>query len=255
MWTSKWVCYVASEKISIEWRPRLHYFQITPEDVDPKLICEDCANELVMVAKFHQKCKTATDMLLHLKVTAESKPSSATFAVEIIDDNTLKPDQIIVEEHEEEQADSFEEKQECVKAENHDDDYEYVIFDENTSLRRERVDTITAATANDSFIEEADDLFVVAEYLNSDSEELTDANKNDVDEDDPLHDQLHRAKRRRIEFGSPKTTAKININHCCKICGAGFAQLSNLTRHLATHTNMAPDDVLACGTCNQTFEE
>lgn len=217
-----------------------------------------------MVAKFHEKCKMATKTLQDLKEGSEAKSSPGLFAVEFVDDNPLKSDQFNLEDPEaldisDGGDDTRRSKSGCVvKQEMPDDDFEYVILDETAALKRD--DSVagdeTEANASDSIIEDVDDLYVVAEYLNSDSETDAMTDRLEADADDPeSYNQLQRARLRRVEFDSSTTAAKININHCCKICGAGFAQVSNLTRHLATHTNMAPDDVPACGVCNQTFEQ
>lgn len=226
-----------------------------------------------MVAKFHEKCKQATDVLERLKVAPETRQAPAAFAVEILDGNSLKTEQNTMDETGESCITSGDEtertKVSYIKDEaTEEEDYEYVIIEGNDTLHREEVSSVDASSAARIAAASADagnmeeDMFVVAEYLNSDSEELIDAKGQSMSVDDAgeasdseAHIHTHQIKPKRLDMGSPKTAAKINIRHCCKICGAGFAQLDNLTRHLATHTNTAPDDIVACDMCNQTFEE
>lgn len=44
----------------------------------------------------------------------------------------------------------------------------------------------------------------------------------------------HTKNKRSDEF-EDKPNLKLTINHHCKLCGAGFAQMNNFTKHLLTH--------------------
>lgn len=213
----------------------------------------------MLVAKFHEKCKQATETLEKLKAGTSPRPSS--FAVEFIEDADLKPEQLIIEDPEEEYlTDDDDNKlnlkgESPLKNEQTDENYDYMLFDETDAYRRNDVAVGASATTTDdnNIIEEVDEMYVMAEYLNSDTEELVNNNRQMSEGESEQQMQSDRTKQHH-RIGSPKYAAKVNINHCCKICGAGFAQLSNLTRHLTTHTNPAPDDVVACGKCNMTFD-
>jgi hypothetical protein len=274
-----------------------------PDGIDPKLICEECASELILVAK----CKSATETLSQLKESNEPKYSNDSLPVnvQIISgqteniDEMFEEDQLITEDNIVMTLDDNETSAGTVAApplnstvkNEHveyitdttalEDDFDYVIIDENVvSLppmnQRQSID-------EDSLIEEIDDnVTVVTEYLN-DADELTDSGQGNLDDDDSggaggsgsggissaeidgndvtddldgvIRSQLNRAKRRKVEFGSLKASSKININYSCNLCGAGFAQFTNLTRHLETHSKMVPGEMLTCASCKETFTE
>lgn len=155
-----------------------------------------------------------------------------------------------------------------------EENYEYVIIDENVVGLSEGLSELSPKANEDDgdtgdTMEDADDNFtVVTEYINA--EEMDDTNNDvdvatsetaddnfveNVDIDASIQNQLHRARKKKIGFGSPNSSAKININHSCKICGAGFAQLPNLNRHMQTHADASVDNVFTCGTCRSSFTE
>lgn len=47
--------------------------------------------------------------------------------------------------------------------------------------------------------------------------------------------QTSKSKHKHIEEIENKLETKMTINHHCKLCGAGFAQINNFTKHLQTH--------------------
>lgn len=288
-------------------------FQICPDGIDPKLICEECASELILVAKFHEKCKSATETLCQLKETSETK---YTITAATVDDDSLpdnvqiigaqceKIEQIYVNEPQLDDdnivltlghnavtaaAAAASPPPGAVKDEQieyitdtgafPEEDFDYVIIDEN--VVQLPVINRSQSIDEDSLIEEIDDnVTVITEYLHTDADELTDSGQGNLDDDDSggggggsvsgaeidaadaaddldgvIRNQVNRAKRRKVEFGSAKASSRININYSCNLCGAGFAQFTNLTRHLETHTKMVPGEMLTCTTCKQTFNE
>lgn len=258
----------------------LNHFQITENDSDPKLICEECASELILVTKFHEKCKLATEALQRLKDGNDVRnPEEVSLSVEIVDNtspesvhkdvNSIDSD---TNAHPIMTKTEIEENVEYITADAYaEENYEYVIIDENVVRLSDGLSDLSPKVNDDDgdTIEDADDNFtVVTEYINA--EEMDDTNNDvdiatsgtaddsfvgNVDIDASIQNQLHRARKKKIGFGSPKSSAKININHNCKICGAGFAQLPNLNRHMQTHAEASVDNVFTCGTCRSSFTE
>lgn len=285
---------------------RILCFQIMPDGIDPKLICEECASELILVAKFHEKCKSATETLSQLKESNEPKchNDSLPANVQIIsgqtenidemfeEDQLIDDDNVVMALHDNTTSAEtvtasplnttvkHEQVEYITDTTALEDDFDYVIIDENVvslpPIYRQSID-------EDSLIEEIDDnVTVVTEYLN-DADELTDSGQGNLDDDDSggaggsnsggissaeidvndvtddldgvIRNQLNRAKRRKVEFGGLKASSKININYSCNLCGAGFAQFTNLTRHLETHSKMVPGEMLTCASCKETFTE
>lgn len=237
------------------------------DDNNPKFICEDCVYELALVAKFHEKCRLATDALERIRTKSESKQmSDVMLNVEIIDSATMKAEEStgghLLAETGLSDGQSDIDGVEYIAEPYPQEGFDYVIIDDNPV----EMESLDDAPNDDGIIEETeDDMAVVTEYYCPESEE----NGNDtsvvskvetVEEiseevEGIIRTQIERAKRRKIEFGSPSTTTKMNINHFCKMCGAGFAQLTNLTRHLRMHGDNLSGDIITCGNCGKHFTE
>lgn len=224
------------------------------------MICEECASELILVTKFHEKCKLATEALQRLKDGSDLKnDEEVSLSVEIMDTASPKnepKDVSLIDGDRNAYTEAIkaenDEHVEYITAEAYtEENYEYVIIDENA--------------VGDGIAEADENFTVVTEYINA---EETDDTNNDgdmaasepaddcfVNNSDIIQDQLHRARKKKVGFGSPNSTSKININHSCKICGAGFAQLLNLNRHMQTHAITSVDNVFTCGTCRSSFTE
>lgn len=65
------------------------------------------------------------------------------------------------------------------------------------------------------------------------------------------------AKRKSTVIKGDTIKTVQTVMNRCNVCGAGFAQLKNLTRHLQTHSDADINELnrFACTTCDELFTE
>lgn len=205
------------------------------DDDNPKLICEDCVRELAMVAKFHDKCQRATDSLDQLREEYETRNTrNVMLNVEIIDSATMKAEEgtgghLLTETDLNDDDESDMDAVEYITEQFPQEGFDYVVIDDSPV----DMGSFDGTPNDDCLIEETDDdLAVATEYFCPETEDNADDSQlipkieevvDDIPEDleGIIRTQIERARRRKIEFGSPSSNSKMNINHFCKMCGAG----------------------------------
>lgn len=141
---------------------------------EQKRICELCTTELIMVAKFREKCEISANTLDRIRRQVTSM--------------TIEP-------------------------ENSGENIEYVIYDTNAD-----------------FIDET-------QISMHEKEQEDDNNCNDEDDDDCEEALKKESTASQHNRSKDVDSLRSIIKHHCKLCGAGFAQMNNLKRHLNSHNS------------------
>ncbi|XP_037039340.1 zinc finger protein 12-like isoform X1 [Bradysia coprophila] len=195
---------------------------INDKDVYPKIICDECLRELLVVTKFKEKVKLAEHTLGQL-ITA--------------DDRTSNCDEVIIEETEDSEIDGYvtikRESEAYVPEEEvvNTGSYEEVEFlDLNGPTETlNTVQYVTVGKCDDEFIDEiieecsVDDSDIVETIVSDTTDTI---NRSAVKQKSP--------SKQTPQHLSP-SDSKVIINFNCAFCGAGFMHSSNLKKHMLTH--------------------
>ncbi|XP_031626180.1 zinc finger protein 84-like [Contarinia nasturtii] len=190
-------------------------------DSHPRKLCEECTQELIMVARFREKCEISTEALNQIKRKINKQFDES----EQVDIGTVG-----INEQEELSNTNSNNETLYENIEYAEDNVEYVIYDE--------ID-VTENLIQDTNVESS---------IQNDAE-----NVNIKSVETPKRKSSPKTKHKQKKETESKQTSKSIIKHHCKLCGAGFAQVNNYTRHLQTHNE--PNDIEYSLVDMENFEE
>lgn len=205
-----------------------------------------------MVAKFREKCQMSTTALNELNKQLGQK--SKTINLNLISThNSL----IIEDPGTEVLLDTDTENIKNENIEYDDENVEYVIFDSSQDLIEEnevidKIDEQSIASEENVMV-----LIIVYNLRYDFNESNFQASEERQRENHSSKPPRKIAKRKSNVVTRKKVkSAQTDFNRC-NVCGAGFAQLKNLTRHLQTHSDADINELnrFACTTCDELFTE
>lgn len=219
----------------------------------PNLVCEECTGELIMVAKFREKCQMSTTALNELNKQLGQKSKT-------IDLNLISTQNSLIIEDPGTEA-LLDLDTENIKNENieyDDENVEYVIFDSIQDLIEEnevidKTDGQSIASEENVMV-----LIIIICILRYDF------NESNFQASEKRQRENHSSKPpRKIAKRKPNVITRKKVKSVqtdfnrCNVCGAGFAQLKNLTRHLQTHSDADINELnrFACTTCDELSTE
>lgn len=228
----------------------------------PNLVCEECLGELIMFAKFREKCQMSTTALNELNKQLGQK--SKTINLKLISTQNS----LIIEENSRTEV-LLDIDTENIKNRNitdnfsesiDDENVDYVIFDSSQDLIEEnevieKTDELSTDCPNS---EENVKLLIIIcirkHDFNKSNFQVSEKRRNDNHSLKPHRKSVKRKpslmKREKVK------SVQTDLNRC-HVCGAGFAQLKNLTRHLQTHSDADISELnrFACTACDELFTE
>ncbi|KAJ6634894.1 Zinc finger protein, partial [Pseudolycoriella hygida] len=182
---------------------------IDENDIYPKIICDECLRELLIVAKFKEKVKHSENTLGQLVISDDKADNEDETQV---CDFTIKEEEgDVIEELE--VTDAYEEVE--FLETNQTESVHCVQFLEFDKCDEEFIDEIIEECS----VEENDDVDT------SVSETIKITNRN----------TLKKSSAKQTSQHLNPSDSKVIINFNCSFCGAGFMHSSNLKRHMTTH--------------------
>lgn len=197
--------------------------QMTSGSGYPKKLCEICTTELVMIAKFREKCEISANALDQINRQINRMNNAEENEIE---DGIETVDVGNGDEREPKgcgNSDTFYENIEYAE-----ENVEYVIYDTNAEF----IDEIDNSEGQDSVqCHESSALNMEEDYANSCSPEIQSIKKKITSSKNQNTKNIQKHKRNEEDESKIKSI----IKHHCNYCGATFAQMNNFTRHLQTH--------------------
>lgn len=207
--------------------------QIDNADQFTKLICKECTEELLMVAKFQEKCRTSEHTLNELT------QSLSAVEMEMLESSSDSPLMLNDSHVVDETPSSIDVNSVTMVAEvveNDDrcpsqlDDNSCVIVDQDNMMEYPVDDDLFCQIIEEDGVNDNENLsdHIIDEYIDTNTEQLLDTSTATQEEShvDTSADNVQ-------HMTSPSQSAV--IQHNCESCGAGFMTLSNLRKHMQTH--------------------